>query len=518
MTGNFTITTLIAVLQSELNWHAKNWVDTQKKVKELTDLAVTGKLDEYQFESFFSGITYKHNMTRGNHEARRARHCLFMQFSLPVNRDHFSELDVQALNNDFHAGFANRKDISERVISELLRCSGNEMLWRHYSNYITPKEAPWDGGMQRFDTLQQIVETASRVHPSGLQILINEPRLTDEYSTELYREFDEIIGVLEKINANPKYADDGSKGYQLHYRYWHGTHGGAYDEMVTELRKQLDGPDLRSDADDLDDGYNYRDTTPEKRLVSELTSKWTIPSVLKAVISASVTRNPGLIGRNYIRGPGIAVMRSGYFLDLDKNIINRLFNEGLDEKTLKTVLEDAQYYMTVVPYARVSKDEHQGLAGGLPLNSVRQAYLFEPVDSLHEAAVSWMPISAYMDQIVDFDQAAKNDGNLKVPSIDGFRGYYKLLQDIVFVDRYGHLPFEGARHDTGLAVKPAGWRRTLTRIKGVPLRKVWELPLIVNPFRTVEEIFADLGYELHEVSEPNAKPEAPVRKPGSKRK
>lgn len=517
MTGNFTITTLIAVLQSELNWHAKNWVETQKKVKELTDLAVTGKLDEYQFESFFSGITYKHNMPRGNHETRRARNCLFMQFSLPVNRDLFNGQDVQALNGDFHAGFANRKDINERVISELLRSSGNEMLWRHYSNYTTPKEAPWDGGMQRFDTLQQIAETASRTHPSGLQILINEPRLTDEYSTELYREFDEIIGVLEKINANPKYADDGSKGYQLHYRYWHGTRGGAYDEMVTELRKQLDGPDRRTDADDLDDGYNYRDTTPEKRLVSELTSKWTMPSVLKAVISASVTRNPGLIGRNYIRGPGIAVIRSGYFLDLDKSAVNRLFNEGLDEKTLKTVLDDAQYYVSVVPSAKMNNDE-QGLTGGLPINSVRQAYLFDSGNQLSEAAVSWIPISAYMDQIVDFDQAAKNEGNLKVEPIDGFRGYYKLLKDIVFVDRYGHLPFEGAAESASYPAKPAGWRRTLTRIKGVPLRKVWELPLIVNPFRTVEEIFADLGYEIHEVIEPNAKAEAPVRKPGSKRK
>jgi hypothetical protein len=474
--------------------------------------AVTGELDEIGFDRFFGSLTHRYSMPRSDSQTRRARHTLFSSLTIGVQSGDFTRQDSHSLCHDYYNAFVNTTDIAQRVTGEVMRCAGLTMLPNYYRIFTTAqdKDIPWDNGSRRFETLQYMAEEASRIYPSGLQILTQEPRLTDQYSTDLYREFDEIIAALEKFNDNPEYADDGRNGYQLSHRYYGGNN--TYSNMVTGLRTMLDGPDNRQDADDFDEDFTRDPHSPEKMLVSELTSKWTQPSVLKAIVSAVATkeRHAGLTTT------GIMTFNDGYFVDIDPNVVNRIFNEGLDNRSIRTALADATFYKTCIPHAKVNNNDSGVFSRfsetSVPLNSVRKAYLFESGELAHYPAMSFAPISAYLDQVVDFDQAFKNNGMLKIPAVNGYLGYFALLRCIVFrgqhLGLYDHLP----------DAKPVTWRRAVTRIKGVPLRKVWELPLIVNPFRTVEEIFADLGYEIHEVIDPNAKAEAPVRKPGGKRK
>lgn len=513
MTGNFTLKSLIAVLQSELNWYSKYFPALESDVKALVKKAIEGGLTDSDFDTFYSNLNYRAGVTIDNNTHRRPRRNLLIALRMD-NYRLAEDRDVHELMSYQHP-VADSDEMKQRVLEEIMSLCDKTMLLRFYREFNTPKGVPWSNAQPRFETLRWLADDTARKYPFGLQILVEEPRLTDAFSSEVYREFDEIIGAMEKLNADPKFADAGEKGYVIGYR------NDAFNEhgstLNTELRKLVDGDNKTGgfDEDDEIDFYRTRDNSPEGYLVTELTSKQMMSSVLKAVISATMTRDQhGRVGN---RGGGIIAVRPGYFADLDEGVVKSIYNEGLAADVIGKVADDLEYY--IFQEQRVDFDDNDYTRLNFTsrkINSVARAYFNgpKPGDSLRFAnATEKRPISAYMDQQVDFDFASKNDGLLKVSAVNGYYSYYRLLANIVFKD-FGPLLFD----HSGSGDHKLQIRRQLTRIKGVPLRKVWELPLIVNPFRTPEEIFADLGYELHEVSEPNAKPEAPVRKPGGKRK
>lgn len=517
MTGNFTLKSLIAAMQLELNWYSKHFPSVQKSIKLVVKKAIEGSLTDYDFDSFFSTMTHRMVISNDSPAFRRARNSILHILRLEdYNREN---VDEHALVG-YHNVVGDTEMMELRVTEEILSAADLTMVRRFYSDYNAPKDVPWCNSNPRFETLCWLADDVARRYPSGLQILIEEPRLTDEFSVELYREFDEIMGAMEKLNADPKFADDGSKGYRIGYHnsnYEHGT-----GDVSSQLRKLIDG--ISPDGNNVDSFEEHevnllsaRDNSPEGYLVSELTSKVMIPSALKAIISASLTKREH--DKSNVRGGGLTVVRPGYFADLDYDAVRNIYNEGITPASVDKVMAAVQYYVFIP--ARVDfEDIHRGGRLGFTsrkINSTAPATFghsdsSDPLPRRHRATER-KPISAYLDQLVDFDFASKNDGLLKVSAINGYYSYYRLLSNIVFKD-FAPLLF-GPHNDTDNKLKI---RRQLTRIKNVPLRKVWELPLIVNPFRTPEEIFADLGYELHEVSEPNAKAEAPVRKPSSKRK
>lgn len=512
MTGNFTLKSLIAALQLELNWYSKYFPQMEKDVKAIVKKAIEGELTENDFDSFYSSLTYRFGVVPDIRDARRPRRTLLHILRLD-NYYHGEGRDEHELAG-YNTVLADSEKIIERVIEEIMTLSGVNMLRRFYTEFNLPKDVPWSSGNTRFEMLNWMADDVSRKYPSGLQILIEEPRLTDAFSSEVYREFDEILGVLEKLNADPQYADAGERGYTIGYR-----NGGMsdYTPLSRELRKLLDG-NIKPESSYEEREADYlgtRDNSPEGYLITQLTEHHMVPSVLQAIISATLTKHRHALPEN--RGGTLVAVKPGYFADLNNDIIKTIYNEGITSGVVEKVMDELNYYIFVP--ARVDIDDsNSGRYGftGRKINSVQPAFFNGPKSDMplrYTNGVERKPISAYLDQLVDFDFATKNDGVLKVAAIGGYYGYYRLLSNIVFKD-FGPLLFDNnTSGDHKLQV-----RRQLTRIKGVPLRKVWELPLIVNPFRTPEEIFADLGYELHEVSEPNAKAEAPVRKPGSKRK
>lgn len=519
MTGNFTMTTLISMLKSELNWHAQYHTRMHSLAKNLVDKALTGKLTEIDYDQTINAFTMRRLYATGYHNPRSLRTMIIHRLNMArANPTDFIQ-ELHQVNSGYRESYANSKIMFEDIYEELMRYSGLVFLnyfFRKY-NYDTAdikNTAPWTARYSRIDLIDNMISKAREQYPYGLQILHEEPRTTDEYSTELYREADEIIGALEKLNADPKYKTDMSK-HKVIVNSYDGFGDLTGEKFTNELSKLLDGKPLEQqhDADDFDEEINfsshYHGFDPEKSITKLISNDTNHQAVLKALISAIITKDDHLREVAGYRHQ-LAIVVPGYFLDLDVDVLKKIYNGQQTWDDVKVML-GGQKYFAFRAQATEPRFSHNYDGSSRDRPIVNYVDEIDISSSMGYAGgfITHIPLLSYLDQEVDLDKAAKNKGWLPGMDVYSNPSFYGLIRNVAFLQPIS--PYRNEDIDIKI-------RRRWNRIKGVPLRKVWELPLIINPLRTIEEIFADLGYELLEIIEPNGKTEAPVQKSSRKRK
>lgn len=494
MSHNFSLTTLINLLQVELDWYAVHFHSLEKTAKKLVDDSITGKLMLNDLSRIIGDVSFlygiKHLEPRQIHRLTNGLAAIGSanaRFTLAVG-------PTQSLDASFHDRQPDRDLMTAQVITAILNDSDYTLLGDIYSFIKSGQpDVPWSGEYEKYDRLVAILRAARVRYPSGFQALTKEPRLTDELSTEVYRQFDEIIGALEKINSDKQWASSSYGTHNLMESYT--FRGGDKNPQLSHVvRKAIDGEPKRGcgfDEDDCD-VFDVPVYNPETALVKKLDDEGNLQAIVKAIASAAHTKGDAGYPQKYAVAPALATIRPGYFDGLTRDHLKQIYADDINETNLARILRSVSYY-SLEPYPTAGIDGH-GRVEDRKFNPVmnhrdHEGNLRLPINR------GSMPVE--MNTVVDFDVIAKSP-----PTYRTGPSYLACLMDIVF--------FTFGSGDI--------WRRKVSRIKSVPLRHVWELPLIVNPHKTIEEIFADLGYELLEKSEPNAKPEPAVRKPAGKRK
>ncbi|QZA71093.1 hypothetical protein AH06_324 [Erwinia phage AH06] len=493
MSHNFSLTTLINLLQVELDWYAVHFHSLEKTAKKLVDDSITGKLMLNDLSRIIADVSFLYGIKRL--EPRQIHRLTAYLQPGGHNGARFNYIPgpIQSLDGVFYDRQPNRDLMTGQVITAILNDSDYTLLGDIYSFIKSGQpDVPWSGEYEKYDRLVAILRAARVRYPSGFQALTKVPRLTDELSTEVYRQFDEIIGALEKINSDKQWTSSSYDTHNLMESYT--FRGGDKNPQLSHVvRKAIDGePNPGCGFDEDDDGvFDAPVYNPETVLVKKLDDEGNLQAIVKAIASAVHTRNDNGYPQKYALAPSLATVNPGYFDGLTRDHLKQIYADDINEVNLHRILRGVKYYSL------------QGCTTGIDGDGRVEDRQFNPVlDHRDHEGNLRLPINrgsmpVEMNTVVDFDVIAKSPQTYRTgPS------YLACLIDIVFF-AFGNGNI---------------WRRKVSRIKSVPLRHVWELPLIVNPHKTIEEIFADLGYELLEKSEPNAKPEPAVRKPAGKRK
>ncbi|AHI60458.1 hypothetical protein Ea357_304 [Erwinia phage Ea35-70] len=492
MSRNFSLTTLINLLQAELDWYSTQFPEFEADVLDIVNNTISGKLTASDFGWTYNRLISKFGLVMQDTGNPRAR---FLRCIVP-NCTHGVVPLLQSIRNygDQHI---DRDHIMASAVEILL---GNSVAPIISSFYKSIKQggdtAPWEREGY-YELLYMRLRNNRHQFPSGFQVLQPQPRLTDELSTEIYRRFDEIVGALEKFNSDPQYA---SENYTLHGLQDPWTHAGTRgDTMAAKLCRAIDGerPHHYDEDEDEELSFNLTPYNPEADLVSTLNNVHHLQPIVKAIVSAAATKE-SIDERYPFRQPHgvLQLVQKGYFDGLTPKHLNEIYSTDLTIPAIHNVLSKVTYY---------SRDDHAQLEldqnGNIPDRQINPVItnFNQALNRTYPTNIPLLtiPMPVAMNEELDFAALAKTE--IRNYNRDG---YLWLLLGIVF----------------DISKMTVTYRRQLNRIKGVPLRKVWELPLIVTPHRTIEEIFADLGYEILEVTDPNAKTEAPVRKPGGKRK